>query len=201
MSLKSFLGGPEDDVPAERRVDARRKVLLSADVHPIARYVSAKVENVSRSGLMIASEEELRPEQQIALSVEGEGFHMATVRWARGERYGLRLQGALLVFGFDEAQTEGGEDAALQARERRHELDADARIAILGLAQKGIIRDVSQSGLQIEGELVFAEGDEVIVEPKGRPLIHGHVRWGDGTKMGVQATQRMAILRMVYSYD
>lgn len=200
MGLKSLLGGSDDGVPVERRADARRKVLLSAEVHPVARYVAAKVVNVSRSGLMIACDEELKVEQLLALNVEGEGFHMAAVRWARGGRYGLRLQGALLVFGFDEELVEPGEGAE-QARERRYDIDAEVRLAILGPAQKGIIRDVSQSGLQIEGELLFAEGDDVIVEPKGKPLIHGQVRWADGTKMGVHAAQRMAILRMVYSYD
>ncbi|MBS0502748.1 MAG: PilZ domain-containing protein [Proteobacteria bacterium] len=200
MGLKSLLGGSDDKFSTERRADARRKVLLSAEVHPVARYVSARVENVSRTGLMIACDEELKVEQVVALNVEGEGFHMATVRWARGQRYGLRLQGALLVFGFDEEELEAGEGGE-QARERRHEIDAAARLAILAPPQKGIIRDVSQSGLQIEGEFSFAEGDDVMVEPKGRPLIHGQVRWSDGAKMGIHATQRMAILRMVYSYD
>lgn len=199
IGFKSLLGRAGDDNVVERRAEWRRRVLLKADVHPVVDYAAAAVENVSRTGLMVECATPLKIDQTIAISVEDEAFYMATVRWAREHRYGLRLQDALLIFGFEDDAIDDA--ASEQVRERRHEVTATARIAILGKSQPGIIRDVSQSGLQVEGDFTFPEAQDVIVEPKGRPLILGEVRWSDGSKAGVRTAHKMAVLRMVYSYE
>src|ERR1700712_5704385 len=122
-SLRSLFGGQRLELqdPAERRADPRRKVLLRADIFPVLGYAEIAVENVSRSGLAAATDAALQVGQTLLFSIDGKSFHMGTVRWTRGRRFGLNLDDALAIFGLAN-ETDRGFLGTHRPRATRHQV-------------------------------------------------------------------------------
>lgn len=200
--FKSFLGGELDKVahPAERRSNARRKVLLWSEIFPIERFGSFVARNISRTGLAGDTETPLKPGQTLLFSIEQNSFHMGTVRWTKGTRFGADLADALGIFGLQN-EIEPGAGASHQPRARRYDVDVEGRIAIAAAALKAKVRDVSQSGLRLDSDAQLAPGEQIIVRLRDRPLILAKVRWVASGQIGVETADRIAALRLVYSYE
>lgn len=186
--------------PAEKRADQRRKVLLRATIYAVSSYADVTVRNVSRSGLMGATSAQLKVGQSIAFSIDGKHYHLGTVRWARSGSFGLHLDDAIAICGYHE-EIESGYSAIHAPRERRHSVSLNGRIALGPSPFDAIVRDVSQSGLRLETDHPVASGQELLVKLRDRPLISAHVRWTMTGKVGVKTSERMPILRLVYSVD
>jgi hypothetical protein len=201
-SLKAFFGSPEVSVQntVDRRVDPRHKVLLRADLFPVLGYAEMTVKNVSRGGLAGETEAPLQTGQPLLFSLDGSHYHLGSVRWARGRRFGLSLEDALAIFGL-ENETDPGFLNDHQTRAKRHELDTIGRIAICSRRQACMVRDVSQSGFRLETSALLAERQQVLIKLKDRPLVLGAVQWCAAGMVGVKTVERMATLRLAYSYE
>jgi hypothetical protein len=201
-SLRSLFSGQRSELqgPADRRADLRRKVLLRADIFPILGYAEIAVENVSRSGLAAETNAMLQVGQPLLFSIDGNSFHMGTVRWTRGRRFGLNLDDALGIFGLAN-ETDHGFLGEHRPRATRHQVDVIGRIAIGSQCYESRVRDVSQSGLRLETTAPLAERQQVIVRLKDRPLILANVQWCRGGLVGVKTVERMTTLRLAYAYE
>ena len=201
LRLKSFFGVAEEaDEWEDRRVEPRSKVLLKGDAFPVEGYAALVVTNISRTGVAGESDTPLEADAPLLFSVEGNKFHMGTVRWVKGRRFGLDMEDALGILGY-ENELDPGFLPTHQPRSRRHDVELHGRIAIAPRSVRVTIRDVSQSGLCIDTPVALIERQQVIVRLRDRPLILASVQWTGGGKVGVRTADRMETLRLVYAYE
>lgn len=187
----------ECEGPQERRRDGRKRLLLKADVFPVAGFAEMRIVSVSRSGFSGLSLSTLEPEQPLVFSVRQGQFHEATVRWVRGRKFGADLEDALEILG-----RPGSCDAALLSPDpplRRYPLDVSGRMALVGFSYRATVRDISQTGLRLECGAPLVEGQEVIVRLPDQRLVLASVRWRSDRMAGVETAERMEILRLVYA--
>jgi hypothetical protein len=201
--LKSLfgLGADEDEaLPSERRVDPRRKVLLGAEVYPIEGYAEMTVQNASRTGLAGETPARLTAGHPLLFSVEANHFHIGTIKWVRGARFGLDLDDALGILGHEE-DFDPGHATSHQVRARRYDVNVKGRVVIAPNPFRATVRDVSQSGLCLDTALTLPDRQQVLVRIRDRPLILGSVQWGANGRLGVKTSERIATLRLVYDYE
>lgn len=200
--LKSLFRADSPTVsdPSERRRDLRRKVLLRADLFPVQGYAEMSVKNVSRGGLAAESDTALQVGQSLLFSIEGTSFHIGTVRWTRGRRFGLDLEDALAIFGLVN-ETDHGSLGEHRPRAARHEVNVTGRIVLGSSCYGSTVRDVSQSGLRLETSAPLSEEQDIIIRLKDRPLILAKVQWSGGGMIGVSSAERMVTLRLAYTYE
>ena len=201
-SLKSFFASDESpsDHALERRVDPRRKVLIRAEVFPVLGYAEMNVYNVSKTGLAAETDAPIRVGQVLLFCIDTNDFHMGVVRWRRGRRFGLDLEGALAILGLED-DTDLGYRLSHRPRASRHDVDVTGRIALGSKSYRATVRDVSQSGLRLETAAPLAERQQLIISLKDRPLILSHVQWSREGLVGVRTSERMTTLRLVYASD
>lgn len=199
--LKSLFGlAQEEDSWEDRRIERRNKVLLKGDVFPVEGYAELVVTNVSRTGLSGETDAPLEVDGHLLFSLEGNRFHLAVVRWVKGRRFGADMTDALAILGLED-DVDTGFLPTHQPRSRRHDVELYGRIAIASRVARATIRDVSRSGLCIEGPLQLPERQQVIVRLRDRPLIVASVQWAGGGKVGVKTAEQIETLRLVYAYE
>lgn len=199
--LKSLFGlAQEEDSWEDRRIERRNKVLLKGDVFPVEGYAELVVTNVSRTGLSGETDAPLEVDGHLLFSLEGNRFHLAVVRWVKGRRFGADMTDALAILGLED-DVDTGFLPTHQPRSRRHDVELYGRIAIAPRVARATIRDVSRSGLCIEGPLQLPERQQVIVCLRDRPLIVASVQWAGGGKVGVKTAEQIETLRLVYAYE
>jgi hypothetical protein len=199
--LKSLFGlAEEEDSWADRRVERRNKVLLKGDVFPVEGYAELVVTNVSRTGLSGETDAPLEVDGHLLFSLEDNRFHLGVVRWVKGRRFGADMTDALAILGLED-DVDTGFLPTHQPRPRRHNVELYGRIAIATRVARATVRDVSRSGLCLEGPLQLPERQQVIVRLRDRPLIMASVQWAGGGKVGVKTAERIETLRLVYSYE
>jgi hypothetical protein len=167
---------------------------------PVEGYADLIVKNVSRTGLAGETDVPLQVDSQLLFSLEDNKFHVGTVRWARGGRFGLDMDDALGVLGYAD-DIDPGSSPAHRARPRRHDIEAVGRIAIASRSIRVSVRDVSQSGLCLDAPLILPHRQQIIVRLRDRPLILGSVQWATAGRIGVKTADRMETLRLVYAYE
>jgi hypothetical protein len=201
-SVKSLLQKARDPAedPADRRQDPRRKVLLKAELYPIIGYADVVVKNVSRTGLSGETGAVLQVSQPLFVSLDGVSFHLGTVRWVRGRRFGLSLEQAFAIFGLED-EMDAGSSSGHQNRARRHDIEAPGRIALCSRRHDSTARDVSQSGLKLETDALVAVRQQVLIKIKDRPIILACVQWCQNGMVGVRTAERFSTLRLAYSSD
>ncbi|MBA2921133.1 MULTISPECIES: PilZ domain-containing protein [Sphingomonas] len=201
VKLKSLFGVAEEaDDWRERRAEPRSKVLLKGDAYPVEGYADLVVTNLSRTGLSGETDAPLDVDQSLLFSVAGNRFHMGTVRWVKGRRFGLDMEDALAILG-PANDVDPGFLPTHQPRARRHDVELYGRIAIAPCSVRATIRDISQSGLCIDMPAPLVERQQVIVRLRDRPLILASVQWTGGGRAGIRAAERMETLRLVYAYE
>jgi hypothetical protein len=200
--LKSFFGMADEDAEtdADRRVDPRRKVLLKGEAFPVQGYAEVAIKNVSKTGLSGETDASLEVNSPLLFSLEGNTFHQGTVRWVRGRRFGLDLSDAFAIFGYEDDYDTGFADAH-QRRARRHDVDVKGRIALTSKTLRVTVRDVSRSGMCLDSVVPFANGQQVLIRLRDRPLILAGVQWVAGGKAGIKTAERIETLRLVYAND
>ena len=182
----------------DRRIAPRRKTLLAAEVLPVASFASVKILNVSKSGCAGETAAPLQANQPLIFSLGGNRFHQGTVRWVRGQKFGMELDDALGILGYSDAV-----DPALlgsrRARPRRYPVDLDGQIVVGSPFFRATVRDVSQSGLRIEVGAPLEIGQQVVIRLSDRPLILATVRWRAHRMLGFETAERMQTLRLAYA--
>ena len=199
--LKSLFGlSSEAENWEDRRAEPRNKVLLKGDIFPIEGYAELVVSNVSRTGLSGETDAPLQVDGHLLFSLEANRFHLAVVRWVKGRKFGADRTDALAVLGLED-DTDTGFLPTHQPRARRHDVELYGRVAIASRVARATIRDVSRSGLCIEGPLQLPQFQQVLVRLRDRPMIMASVQWARGGKLGVRTAERMETLRLVYAYE
>jgi len=186
--------------PLERRVDPRRRVLLKAEVLPIAGYADIRIVNASKTGFAGETIAPLQAAHPLIFSVEPNQFHQGTVRWARGRRFGVDLDDALGILGYSD-EVDPGFLLSHEARPRRYTVDLAGRIVVGSRSYRATVCDVSQSGLRLEFAVPLDIGQQVIVRLPNRPLILASVRWCAGEMIGVETAERIQTLRLAYASE
>jgi len=201
VKLKSLFGVAEEAEDWEdRRVEPRSKVLLKGDAFPVEGYAALVVTNVSRTGISGETDAPLEVDEPLLFSVAGNKFHIGTVRWVKGRRFGLDMDDALGILGY-ENEVDTGFLPTHRPRARRQDVELHGRVAIATRCVRVTIRDISQSGLCIDTAVPLIERQQVIVRLRDRPLILASVQWTGGGKVGVRTAERMETLRLVYAYE
>lgn len=185
---------------ADQRASPRSRVLLKASAYLVEGCADATVRNVSREGIMVETTATLDPSQLVAFSLDERCFYFATVRWCRGGRVGLQLEDALAIFGLVDEKEAGHADHH-RMRDKRHAVEIPGRIMLVALPVPVTVRDISQTGMRLEGDLAVETDSRVMIKLRDRPLLFGTVRWTTGPKAGLEISERMAVLKLVYNYE
>lgn len=189
--IMRLFGLGEHAVRTERRQNPRRRTSLSVEVRPVDGHAALFVETVSRNGFIGKAETPVRPGQQLLFSAGGSSYHAGTVRWVKGSRFGVVCADALDIFGYEPGRT----------RTQRYRAGLSGRIVIAPVSFLAKLRDVSQLGLRLECDVALSPGQELLVSmPDGR-LVPASVEWSADSKAGLKTADRIAILRLVYSYE
>lgn len=183
--------------PSERRAYPRSKVLLEAEIFPIAGYAEVRIAETSRTDFTGETAASLRPSQPLIVSVRENDFHKATVRWVRGRRFGADLDDALGILG-PSIDVNPGSWLSHEAYSRRHLVPSASRIVLGSRSHPATVLDVSQSGLRLQVKTMPEIGQELLVRLSNRPLILATVRWRAAQMIGVETAERMQTLRLVY---
>ena len=79
----------------------------------------------------------------------------------------------------------------------RVEVDARARLEVMGQSMTVRIRDISTDGMRIHADDLLCTGDRVTVTMRGLPMrLAGLVRWSEGDHAGIAFDQPLAIGRL-----
>jgi hypothetical protein len=79
----------------------------------------------------------------------------------------------------------------------RLEVDARARLEVLGQGMSARIRDISTDGMKVLVDDLLCAGDRVIVTMRGLPTrLAGLVRWCEGDHAGIEFDQPLGIDRL-----
>lgn len=189
--IKRLFGLGEHAVRTERRQSPRRRTSLTVEIRPVTDYAEFLVETVSRSGFIGRSESPVRPGQQILFGVSTPSYHVGTVRWVKGSRFGVLCAGALEIFGYEPGKT----------RTQRYRVNLQGKIAIAPVSFRAKLRDVSQLGLRLDSDILLAPGQQLLVQIHEGRFVPASVEWAADSKVGLKIADRIAILRLVYSYD
>ncbi|MET0373175.1 MAG: PilZ domain-containing protein [Rhizorhabdus sp.] len=181
----------------DRRADPRRTVLLKAMVLPVAGYAVMRIVNASRTGFGGETIASLQAGRPLIFSVEDNRFHQGTVRWTRGQKFGVDLDDAFGILGCS-PEVDSGFLASHTARARRYPIERAGRIVMGSLSYRATVRDISQSGMRLELEAELNVGQQVIVRLPDRPLILATVRWCANQMAGIETAERIQTLRLVY---
>ncbi|WP_217352889.1 PilZ domain-containing protein [Sphingomonas sp. ID1715] len=122
------------------------------------------------------------------------------MRWCRGGKIGFHLEDALAIFGLTD-DIDSGYAEHHQIRDRRQTVHLPASIVLVATPVPVTVRDISQTGMRIEGPVAVDTESTLLIKLRDRPLLLGTVRWASGAKAGLQIAERIAVLKLVYHYD
>ena len=176
---------------AERRRATRTSVFLPATIYFVEQVVEARIHNASASGFMGEADAELSIGQQIHLWLGKTAYHLATVRWITGRKFGVSLPNALALLGGKSAAWKE-DDGVHDARAVRVPLDVLADLYISRPPRPGTVRNISETGLLLDSGPDLQVGQQLLVALKGRGCIHGRIQWTGGGKAGVRSAGSIA---------
>jgi len=167
----------------ERRRHARQRVLKSALLYPVLREARLAIHDVSQNGLSGECALTLGLGQEVHVSLDGETFVTAEVRWVEGMRCGLQTEDPLpRNLGGQQA---GAEEAGSDQREApRVKVDLLATLVACAPVFAGTVRNMSAEGMMIEAA-GLPEGTRLLVKARGCDVRMGRVQWSSGGMAGV----------------
>ncbi|MFD1610596.1 PilZ domain-containing protein [Sphingomonas tabacisoli] len=171
-----------------------------AEIFPIDGFVPLVVRNVSRTGMAGEADVPLSTGQRLVFSISENAFHVGTIRWARGRRFGMDLENALAIFGI-ENETDRGSSPSHRPRAKRYDIEVEGRVVVGAAPFRSTVRDVSQSGLRLDSVPDMPLGQQVLVQVRDRPLMLAEIRWALNGAAGVKTADRMNTLRLAYAYE
>jgi PilZ domain len=167
-----------DSTVLERRGAIRRQVLLSARIFAIDISCKAQTVNVSRDGLSARSELALVPGQRIIVGFDDWTHLFAQTRWFADGCFGAELDSPLLSVPC------APEDSNFMPRLRRIPLELPITLYLCRDGVASRIRNVSRTGLMIEGASSAKPGQDILIQFSGGIAMVANVRWTLQGRMG-----------------
>lgn len=202
MSFESFNtnGFSERDASLleSKRIEARRRVLLRAELHLVEQQDDVKVTDLSRSGLRGKSDISLSVGQMVFISLDGITHCSGTIRWTQDHRFGLKFCKMLDALPND-SQTDTGNLPYHQERMPRKSTNLNARISVSSWSCGAQIRNISQSGMMLETEQLLTADQQFLVNLSDGRILAADIRWVEGDRIGVQMASPVAILQSRFS--
>lgn len=179
-----------DAVTTQDEVDQRREirssVLLRAVIYPIDRLSDINIVNVSHTGIQGESTLELAVGEVLHISFNEKTYCRGVVQWTTHHKFGLKFDEQIaLAYALNDVE----KTIALGhlPRARRIEWNTTGRLATGRPPRPATVRNVSQSGMQLDTTVGLREGQLVIVEMNGSPLMLSRVQWASDRRLGVKA--------------
>lgn len=177
------IGSAKSDEGDDRRRHIRQRVLKSALLYPVLKEARLAIHDVSQNGLSGECALTLGLGQEVHVSLDGEKFITAEVRWLDGMRCGLQTEDPL-PRNLDEAQ-DWIDDAGSDKREApRVKVDLLATLVTCAPVFAGTVRNMSAEGMMIEAA-GLPEGRRLLVKARGCDVRMGRVQWSSGGMAGV----------------
>ncbi|HTU12418.1 MAG TPA: PilZ domain-containing protein [Allosphingosinicella sp.] len=176
--------------PPERRTTERHiKILRVGTVVVDGRRELCLIRNISAGGVMAHVYSQLVPGQQVSVELKTSQPVPGRVVWTRGGNAGIQFDQAVDVA--DLLATPQGVDNSWRPRTPRVEIDRMATLRTGARTDWVHARDISQSGVKVEGEpdAAPAVGEEVVITLEGFRPLHGVVRWSSEGLCGISFNQ------------
>jgi len=167
----------------ERRRHARQRVLKSALLYPVLKEARLAINDVSQNGLSGECALTLGLGQEVHVSLDGENFITAEVRWLDGMRCGLQTEDPL-PRDFEGPQAASDAADADQREAPRVKVDLLATLVTCAPVFAGTVRNLSAEGMMIEAA-GLPEGRRLLVKARGCDVRMGRVQWSAGGMAGV----------------
>jgi len=202
FNLRQFFA-QDDAVAGQERVEQRKyprhRVFLQASVYPIDTYRDILIRDVSETGLSGEADVELGVGQSVHLSFDEKAYFTGIVRWTRGRRFGLEFVDTVTFpVGVD---VDHGFAVGHRPRAVRTRLDLTARLNTGRPPRPATVRNVSRLGMLLDTGAGLATGQHLLIRLGKRPLVSGRVQWVRGGRVGVQTSQEISALQLVYCDD
>jgi hypothetical protein len=132
---------------------------------------------------------QLNPGQQVSVELKTSQPVTGRVVWTRGGNAGIQFDESVDVA--DLLATPQGNDTNWRPRTPRVEIDRMATLRFGARTDWVHARDISQSGVKVEGEpdAMPASGEEVVITLEGFRPLHGVVRWSAEGLCGISFNQ------------
>lgn len=157
------------DADETRRAAPRRRVFQRADVLAVDALADLELVDLTDTSLTGETEERLLVGERLHVSFAGICIVPAIVRWVHGRSFGLSLQSAPPAIGMG---------ASAMTRSIR---------LVIGIAsQRAVVRNVSETGLMIEGLSGAKSGQRLMVRVADGWTVTGRIAWAEGSRAGIE---------------
>ena len=182
--------------PPERRNQERHIKILRVGVLVIdGRRELCLIRNISAGGLMAHVYSTVHPGQRVTVELKSNQQISGCVVWAREANAGVAFDTPVDIG--DLLANPTVLDNGWRARSPRVEIDRVARLRVGANTYWADARDISQTGVKIEGDQPLDVGAEVVITlEEFRPLA-GVVRWQSGRSCGIEFNGLIALSELI----
>jgi len=175
-------------VPPERR-DAERdiKILRVGTLVVDGRRELCLIRNISAGGLMAHIYSAMTPGQRVTVELKTSQHIAGRVVWTRDGNAGIQFDAAMDVA--ELLANPAVLDNGWRPRTPRVEIDRMATVRSGARTAWVHARDISQSGVRIDGEALPGPADEIVVTLEGFRPLYGVVRWRKDDSCGIAFNQ------------
>lgn len=168
-------------VPTDRREADRTLTLFRVGSLRIGdRRELCLIKNVSAGGMLIRAYCAIPPGTRVAIELKCGESVAGSACWVEGDTVGVEFDELVDVVELLATSMEGP-----RPRMPRIEVDCVASIREGADVHRVDALDVSQGGVKIASERMFAVGGDVVVTLPGLPPVAGNVRWHSAGSFGV----------------
>lgn len=191
MSPDALLSGT-----LSKRNEDRHRVLLRANIHVVQLQSDVIVTDISRSGLRGKTEADLGVGQAAYISLDGLTQVAGSIKWVRDGRFGMKFSKLLDVV----PECADVEPDCLANHDERMPLVTPflARITISTWASAACVRNVSKSGMLVEGVIKVTPQQKLFISLTDGRTFEATVKWVDGNKVGIQLATPVSILQLAH---
>ena len=179
-----FSFSSEVPAPPERRGDERHlKILRVGTLVVDGRHELCLIRNISAGGLMAHVYSALTPGQAVTVELKTNQLVAGRVIWVSEGNAGIRFDAAMDVA--ELLANPAVLDNGWRPRTPRVEVDRMATLRSGARTNWVQVRDISQSGIKVEGDEPPAPGEEIVVTLEAFRPLPGVVRWSNGAHSGI----------------
>jgi len=159
-----------------RRAAPRRRVFQRADVLAVDALADIELVDLTDTSLTGETQEPLLVGEHLHVSFGGICIVPAIVSWVHGRSFGLHLQSAPPVIGMGAS-----------------EMTRSIRLVIGIAIQRAVVRNLSDTGLMVEGLDGAAIGQRLLVRVAGGWTVTGRIVWTESGRAGVEIDRPPAL--------
>ena len=191
FSFSSAVPAPPERRNQERHIKILRVGILVID----GRRELCLIRNISAGGLMAHVYSGVHPGQRVTVELKSNHQISGSVVWAREANAGVAFDtpvdiGDLLA---NPTVLENG----WRARSPRVEIDRIARVRAGASTYWVDARDISQTGVKIEGDQSLDVGAEVVITLEDFRPLAGVVRWQSGRSCGIEFNGLISLSELI----